>query len=162
MAETTSTTATTASPVPVVYRVVFTWVDPIFCLVGLATHIFDPLTTLGGYSPNFASPPATETVHLLDSMAGFFATLGVLEAVLLRARPADVGVWRIVQASVALLDVFMVLAAFRALSADGRLDPTIWRGDDYRLTVGNVGIGLLRIACALGIGMGQGQKYKTY
>lgn len=64
--------------------------------------------------------------------------------------------WRIVQGSVAALDVVMVLAAVRAMSADGRNLGAwrAWRGDDWRLLIGNAVQGIARVACALGVGMG--------
>ena len=150
----------TPSPAPVVYRVIFTYIDPIFCLMGFGLHLFDPITTLQGYSPSFTGSPSVEAVHLLDSMAGFFATLGLLEGILLRVRSHDVAVWRIVQGSVAVLDLCMVFAAVRAMTTEGRLDMAGWRGDDWRLVVGNAAIGLVRVACALGVGMGSGGKTK--
>ncbi|KAJ3015470.1 hypothetical protein HKX48_004576 [Thoreauomyces humboldtii] len=143
--------------IPLVYRLVFTYIDPVFCLMGFYLHIFQPHASLLGYSLLYDSPkPDTATVHLLDSMAAFFLTLGILEAVLLRVRSRDVAVWRIVHGCVALLDVGMTLAACRALNKDGRLTPvTEWNGDDLRLVVGNAGIGILRVLCALGVGMPQ-------
>lgn len=128
--------------------------------MGFGLHLFDPVNTLRGYSPSFANPPGIETVHLLDSMAGFFVMLALLEGVLLRARATDVTVWRVVQASVSLLDIFMVWGAVRALTVEGRMDWTVWRGDDWRLLVGNAVMALARIACALGVGMGNEGKSK--
>lgn len=85
--------------------------------------------------------------------------LALLEGVLLRARATDVTVWRVVQASVSL-DIFMVWGAVRALTVEGRMDWTVWRGDDWRLLVGNAVMALARIACALGVGMGNEGKSK--
>lgn len=141
-------------PVPLFYRIVFTFIDPAFCFLGLAMHIFDRDQTMTGYSPAYTGPPSVALIHLLDSIAGFFALLGVLEAVLLRVRGRDVTVWRVVQGSASLLDWFMTYGAYRALQSEGRLDPSAWRGDDWRLLVGNLSAGLMRTACALGIGMG--------
>ena len=128
--------------------------------MGFSLHLFDQRSTLLGYSPNAVHPPTTETVHLLDSMAGFFLTLGLLEAVLLRVKPNDVAVWRIVEASVSVLDIVMVFAAVRAMTVEGRMDLTYWRGDDWRLVVGNAGMGIARLACAAGLGFGKERKGK--
>lgn len=148
-------------PVPLLYRILFTYVDPLFCLLGAYTHLFDPLTTLTGYSASFAQPAPTEAIHLLDSMAGFFLLLGIVEGFLLRARGRDVVVWRTVMAGGAVLDACMTLGAVRALQADGRTDMQGWRGDDYRLVVGNAVFGVIRLACTLGVGMGKGEKGKS-
>ena len=150
-----------SSPIPAFYRILFTIIDPLFCLLGFALHIFDPTNTLLGYSPSARVNPApVESQHLLDSMAGFFLTLGLIEAVLLRVKSTDRDVWRIVQGSASMLDILMVFGAVRALSAEGRLDVGVWRGDDYRLVVGNAVAGVARLACAAGVGMGVNGKAK--
>ena len=94
-------------------------------------------------------------------MAGFFLFLGLLEASLLRIKSTDQDVWRIVQASASFVDILMVFGAVRALSAEGRLlGVSGWRGDDWRLVVGNAVAGAARLACAAGVGMGRGGKGK--
>ena len=150
----------THNPIPIFYRVVFTFIDPGFCLMGFALHLFDTRSTLLGYSPNAVHPPAVETVHLLDSMAGFFLALGLLEGFLLRVKATDAAVWRVVQASISVLDIIMVFGAVRAMTAEGRMDLTYWRGDDWRLVVGNAVRGVARLACAFGLGFGIQEKSK--
>ena len=88
-------------------------------------------------------------------MAGFFLTLDLLETMLLRIRSNDVMVWRVMQGCISVLDVVMVYAAVKMLVAEGRWrDVGGWRGDDWRLVAGNVGMGVVRVGCALGWGMG--------
>ena len=142
----------TSTSIPFVYRLVFTYIDPIFCALGVITHVLAPVKTIEGYSPLFLSPPRTETIHLLDSMAGFFAMFAVIEGVLLRVRATDGTVWRIVQTGGVFVDLFMTIGCVRMLATEGRLDYGAWRGDDWRLGVGNAGMGLLRLACAMGWG----------
>ena len=147
----------TSHPIPLTYRIIFTIVDPLFCILGFATHLFAPATTMQGYSTRARIPPLPETVWLLDNMASFFAMLFVLEGVLLRyAKPRDVVVWRYVQAAGVMVDLFMVVGAVKLLSAEGRLmDVGNWRGDDWKNLVANAVMGLFRLAVALGIGMGK-------
>ena len=80
-----------------------------------------------------------------------------MEGILLRyARPKDVAVWRCVQGGGVLIDVFMSVGAAKMLAAEGRLwDVGGWRGDDWKNLVGNVGMGVFRLAVALGVGMGE-------
>ena len=86
-------------------------------------------------------------------MASFFAFLGLVEGVLLRVKGNDVTVWKYVQGAAAWIDILMVFGAYRQLEGEGRLSPSLWRGDEYQHVVGNAVFGLVRIACALGIGM---------
>lgn len=157
---TANSPSTTPSPIPLFYRIMFTYIDPMFCCMGAAMHLFDQQKTLIGYSP-FATTVSTSMTKtttavplLLENLAGFFLTLGVLEALLLRVKSNDVAVWRCVQASAFILDVAMVWTHSKALSVEGRWDVLQWRGDDWRNIAGNVAAGLPRLCCALGIGMG--------
>lgn len=73
----------------------------------------------------------------------------------------DVMAWRVIQAGGVLVDVCMTYGAVKLLMAEGRLeDVGAWRGDDWKNTVGNIGMGLVRLCCALGIGMGSGGSVK--
>ena len=141
------------SHIPLIYRVVFTWICPVFSVMGFATHIANHADNIRLYSPSAVSPRG-ETVHVLDNMAAFFAMLFVIEGILLRVRAHDAAVWRWVQAGGVLLDITMTTAAVKALTAEGRLqDVGSWRGDDWRLVAGNAGMGLIRLASALGWGI---------
>lgn len=109
---------------------------------------------LPNYSVNPVMPPATETRLMLDSLVGFYLLLAFLQVVLLRARPNDVGVWKILQAGTIFLDIAMVLAFARALDNTGRLDAGSWRSEEWC----NIGItsavGVVRGFFVLGVGMG--------
>lgn len=69
-----------------------------FSLLGDFSNIITPTTMLNSYSPSFTSPPASETVVLLDTMAAFLVGPIFLQVFLLRAKPTDITVWRAVQA----------------------------------------------------------------
>ena len=146
-------------PIPLTYRILFTYIDPLFCLLGFGTHLFAPTTTMTGYSDYAITPPNPSTVFLLDNMAGFFAMFFILEGVMLRyVKDRDVAVWRCVQAGGVLVDVCMSVGAVKMLSAEGRLmNVGAWRGDDWKNLVGNVVFGVFRAGVALGIGLGGGE-----
>lgn len=103
-------------------------------------------------------PPATETRLLLDALVGFFLFLAFLQAVLLRARPNDLGVWKILQAGTILVDVAMVLAFTRALSNTGRIDTSTWRSEEWSNIGINSAVGIVRIAFVLGVGLDRKRK----
>lgn len=148
-----------ASPVPSFYRIWFTIVDPVLSLVGICGNIFTPTTVLKSYSPSFVSPPASETILLLDTKTAFVAGLGFLQIVLLRAKPADITVWRTVQASTLLANLGMLSAFARALSLQGRTDLRVWRSEEWTNYAVTAGLAVIRSAFLLGIGMG-GRKGK--
>lgn len=97
-------------------------------------------------------PPSTETRLLMDALAGFFLFLAFLQTLLLRARPSDLGLWKILQAATIFVDVAMVLAFVRALGHTGRLDTRTWRLEEWSNIGINSAVGIVRIAFVLGIG----------
>ena len=140
--------------IPSFYRIWFTIIDPLLSLLGIISNLFSPAAILNGYSPNAVIPPAPETAVLLDTTAAFLAGFIVLQTVLLRARPNDLVVWRILQASTLLVD-FALLGSFaRALTADARLDLRLWRAAEWTNIGITGGVAVIRAAFCLGVGMG--------
>ena len=149
-----------ADPIPSFYRIWFTIIDPIVALIGSLGNILMPASTLQSYSASFANPPAAETIALLDIMAGFLASLIVLQVFLLRARPMDLTVWRSFQAAVVLVDFTMLGAIARSLIAQGRVDWRVWTKDELVYWGFTAVIAAIRTSFLLGIGMGRQGKGK--
>ena len=149
-----------SSPIPTFYRIVFTIIDPFFCILGVATHLFTKNDVIAGLSPSAVVPPGPETVLLLVFLMGFFTMLGCLQVSLLRARPNDVTVWKALQGSTLVLDIIMTASTARKLVLEGRTDPSAWLGGEWQNLAGNAAIGAIRAAFVLGIGM-RGAKGKT-
>ncbi|KAI1793752.1 hypothetical protein LXA43DRAFT_885349 [Ganoderma leucocontextum] len=146
-----------SSPIPTFYRIVFTIIDPFFCVLGVATHLFTKNDVIAGLSPSAVVPPGPETVLLLDFLVGFFAMLGCLQVSLLRARPNDVTIWTALQGSTLVLDIIMTAATARMLVSQGRVtDPSVWLGGEWQNLAGNAVIGTIRAAFVLKIGMHMG------
>ena len=118
------------SPIPTIYRVWFASLDPLIALAGALGNTFASSTVLSSYNRKAADPPAIETRVLLDTSTGFLLGTLFLQIVLLRLRPRDVGVWKCLQASIAIADVAIILSELMALSAQGRLDPSLWRWEE--------------------------------
>ena len=148
------------SRIPAFYRICFTVFDLIMPLAGVFGNVFAPDFILKSYTSSQVFPPAPETILLLDAMAGFFAGLAFLHVFLLRANPTNIPVWRAVQGSTVLVDLFMLGGFGRALSTEGRLDPKVWRAEDWGNIGGYAGILFIRMAFILGIGMGRQVKEK--
>ncbi|KAF7348600.1 hypothetical protein MVEN_01377800 [Mycena venus] len=142
------------SPIPSFYRIWFTIVDPILASSGLLGNLFVPGTALRTYTPNAVLPPAPETTMLLDTTAGFFAAVMFLSIVLLRARPTDFGLWRMVMFSILLVDIAILGGLARLLRAEGRTNPVAWRPEEWVNFVITAGVAVIRTAFCLGVGMG--------
>ncbi|KAJ7452166.1 hypothetical protein B0H11DRAFT_2246117 [Mycena galericulata] len=98
-----------SSPIPAFYRICFTVIDPILTTVGLLCNIFAPVFIVEGYTPHAITPLTPETLILLDTTAGFLACILFLTLVLQRARPADVGLWRMLHFGIMLAEVAMLV-----------------------------------------------------
>ncbi|TKA83321.1 hypothetical protein B0A55_00631 [Friedmanniomyces simplex] len=144
-----------SQPIPPFYRTFFTTLDPLIASTGFISALFFPEFLLATYSPSPTSPPTTETTQLLGILAGFYLSVVPLQVFLLRARPQDLTVWRALQFSLLITDVAICGAMARALSAQGRLDPSSWRLKESGSILITAGVGLLRVAFLLGLGLGR-------
>ena len=141
-----------SDPIPKPYRVFFRVVDPTLSLFGVIMHLQSD-KILPNYALEPTMPPATETRLLLDALVGFFAGLAFLQAVLLRARPNDVVVWKCLQAATILIDLAMLAGFYRALSSTGRLDVSTWRNEEWNNIMINSFVAMIRTLFVLGVGM---------
>ena len=150
-----------SNKIPVFYRVWFTIVDPVLSLIGVFGNLLTPTAILDFYTPTSAAPPATETILLLDTVAGFFACLTFLQLVLLRARPDDLVVWCSLQCSTLLVDVAMLGAIARALSREGRIDWNGWRAEEWTNIGITSGVLIIRLVFLTTTGVGAQGKIKS-
>ena len=148
-----------SSPTPAFYRIWFTLIDPLISFSGVYCNIFTPSTILLSYSPTYHSPPTSETIVCLDTVAAFLSGLIFLQVYLLRAKAKDPTVWRAVQGSMLIID-FGLLAAFtRALGNQGRLGSIgEWRVQEWGNYAITVGVAVVRMAYLMEFGMGKGMK----
>ena len=147
------------SAIPSFYRIWFTTIDPLFSLLGVTTNLFSPASVLTSYSIRPASPPATETMFLLDTVAGMLGGLMVFQVYLMRAKPTDLVVWRAVQAATVLVDIGMLGGFLRAMGREGRMGIGRWRGEEW-INLGFL-VTVLGIRGAFLGGLGIGTKSKS-
>ncbi|KAK0276949.1 hypothetical protein LTR91_013854 [Friedmanniomyces endolithicus] len=136
--------------IPRFYRIFFTTLDPLIALTGFISALFFPSFLLNTYSPTATIRPTTETIQLLNILAGFYLSVVPLQVFLLRARPQDLTVWRVLQFNLAVLGAMAI-----ALNAQGRLQPGHWRLEEAGSVVVTVGVGLIHIAFLMSLGMGR-------
>ncbi|EMC99268.1 hypothetical protein BAUCODRAFT_146232 [Baudoinia panamericana UAMH 10762] len=130
--------------IPRIYRVFFTTLDPLLAATGVLTALFYPSALLKPYSPIAALPPALETSSLLIMLAGFYAATLLLQVVVLRMRPDDLGLWRVLQLSILFQDVFILAAFARSMGIQGRLSPLAWHADEAGTIATTAGVGFVR------------------
>lgn len=137
------------------YRIWFTTIDPIVCLLTAITCLFSPATIL-----ETAIPPSIEPYSplshgpLLHQTGALFWFLAVIYAVLLRASD-DPKVWRIVQSATLGVDLGILATLWNALRMQGRSGVGQWEGGDWM----NIGftclVAVIRGAFLAGVGGGE-------
>ena len=147
--------------IPTFYRVWFTIMDPGLSLVGVLANLLTPTAILNSYTPTSAVPPATETILLLDTVAGFLACLAFLQLVLLRARPNDLFLWCSLQFGIMLVDVAILGGIARALDKEERTDWKGWRAEEWTNVGITTGVLTIRLIFLASVGIGSRGKIKT-
>lgn len=144
---------------PAFYRIWFHLIDPLVSLSGIYFNVFHPSTILHSYSPTYHSPPTSETILCLDTVAAFLSGYIFLQVYLLRAKANDRTVWRAVQGSMLIVDIGLLAAFTRALGNQGRLGSIGgWRVQELGNYTITVGVAVVRWAFLMGVGMGKGTK----
>lgn len=139
--------------IPLFYRIFFTWVDPAISMPSIWAHFAAPDFILDTYIPKSMSVRNPDHDMLFFHLAGSFMTIAVMSAVLLRYT-SDLGVWKIVQFGIILYDFEICYSTWHFLGKQGRLDPAVWRSEDW----GNLGFMAVIIAVRLAFLSGVGLK----
>jgi len=143
-------------PIPAFYRHFFTIADPLVAVWGAYMTLAYPDTVLDSFVPRTLSRRDPAQFVLFQQLAAWPLGTAFLSIFLLRYT-RDVGVWKIFQASVLVVDVVLGYAIWDALGRQGRRSFGALRPEDW----GCIGItavfGLMRSAFVLGIGLGRGK-----
>ncbi|KAF2737852.1 hypothetical protein EJ04DRAFT_510039 [Polyplosphaeria fusca] len=142
---------------PLLYRLFFTWVDPVICVWGAYMDFFDPALVLSSHIPN----PKVDIGHImiLRQRGGGMLNFGFISAFLLRYTN-DAQIWKMVQIADLVVDFAYFWAVHGALKAQNRLDPTTWRAEDWGAIFITGTATVMRLAFLSGVGL-DGSKKKT-
>jgi hypothetical protein len=114
--------------IPSFYRIFFTFIDPIICIWGAYMDFFDPRMVLSSHILD--DTPDVGHIMILKQRGGGMLNFGFISAVLLRYT-TDIKIWHIVEIANLIVDFAYFPAVFGALRAQGRLDPEVWRAEDW-------------------------------
>ncbi|KAJ0420248.1 hypothetical protein BJY00DRAFT_284569 [Aspergillus carlsbadensis] len=137
--------------IPLFYRIVLLWYEPLASGLGAYLVLFQPDTYLNSFiPPSYASRNHTHDI-LLNQLAAAFVYVSLSQGVLLRYT-SDITTWKIVNACLLGWDFILLYSLWFGLQAQGRLDFAEIRGDDLGAAVPTVGITFIRAAFCVGIG----------
>ncbi len=143
-----------AQPIPAAYRIFFTSLDPLVALGGAYLHFFLPETVLDSYIPATVSPHEPQHYMLYQQLGGFLLGSAFLSIVLLRYT-GDLGVWRILQASILIVDVTLLFTQWDALARQGRLSLGATRAEDWGCAAITGTVAVVRVLFLTGVWLGR-------
>jgi hypothetical protein len=164
-------TDTTELRIPLIYRLWFTWIDPVLSIPGVYFGLFKPELLLRSFIPatipNRAAPDAPlpnpdavvnpAQAMIFNQLAGFLLATAVLSCFMLRSTN-DLTVWKYYQGAICLVDFVILVAMGLEYSQQGRLSPLTWRQEDWFSVLLTAVCALLRSSFVLGIGLDKKRK----
>jgi hypothetical protein len=149
-----ASTTSTSPPIPGFYRVFFTSIDPLIALSGVYMNLYKPEMVLGAVVPATVATWNPAYYPIMQQLTGWHLGTIFLQTTLLRYT-GDLGVWRIFQASVLVIDAALGWSIWSALGAQGRRSLAGMRGEDWGTVGITAGVAIIRTAFLLGAGFGQ-------
>lgn len=152
-----SLSSSPSDPIPRPYRLWFGTFEPILGLAGFYLNNVTPNYLLQTLNPSYntLTPVPPETQLLLDTTTGFYAQNFFLQLVLTRVRPNDLGLWRVWQGSLLVVDSILSAGVVRNLQLLGVLGaPQDWSAEQWGNVVIMAGLLVVRAAFVAGYGFG--------
>jgi hypothetical protein len=148
--------AADAMYIPLAYRLLFLYIDPVAALFGAYLLMRDPARFLATMSPAAALAASNKVVY--DQLAATYVLLAWTEGVVLRiagtprASGVTMRVWKGVLAGALVCDIMHLWGSWAALGGEVFWNPIRWRGEDW----GNLGFLWIIAAARLGFLLGAG------
>jgi len=148
--------------VPLVYRILFLYVDPFAALGGVLSTHFSPSNYLQGMSPSATqSTYSPQTQVIFDQLAATYFLFAFNEAVVLRVA-SELRVWKALLLGILICDVMHLYGSGVALGWDVFIRPWLWRVEDTVNLVMLYGLGIMRLAFLFEVGFeGRGDENKS-
>lgn len=147
---------TDLSSIPLPYRILLLYVEPLAAFYGAILCHFFPSYYLAGMSPFAPSSFYTPyTQVIFDQLAACYVLFAFNEAIVLRST-SDRQVWKAVVLGILVCDCIHLYGTAGALGATF-WDPRLWRMEDWANLGMLYGPGGMRVAFLMGVGMKNGE-----
>ncbi|KAK9451483.1 uncharacterized protein V1518DRAFT_424462 [Limtongia smithiae] len=136
--------------VPLVYRVLFLWFEPLAAFTGSIVIHNDPAKFLRALSAVGDYAPSNRVVY--NNLCATYTLFAFNEGILLR-RTNDLKVWRTVLIGILICDALHLSASWAELGSALFWNPLAWRGDDW-INLGSLwGQAFMRVLFLFGVGL---------
>lgn len=157
------------SHIPLPYRALFLYLEPLAALGGTLTLILQPAMFLNTMTPH--ATYAADNYVIYQNLAATYLLFSWFEAVVLRVAGGNLAIWRAVLGGIMLCDVIHLYASWSALEAAAAAGlnggtnvfwrPELWRWEDW-VNLGTLwGQAAVRVAFLAGWGVGKEAKQRT-
>ena len=139
--------------VPLIYRLLFLYIEPVAALGGTLITTFDPVSFLRTFSPASTSSiysPLTQPIY--DQVAALLFLFAWIQAVVLRSTD-DIRLWKTILFGMFLCDVLHLYSSYKILGPEMFFDPRMWRAEEWVNFGMLYGPGGLRLAFCAGFGL---------
>jgi len=146
-------------PIPFVYRLVLTWIEPLLAFGGAIQITTHPVAYLTIANPNVQGHYHPALHPLFTQIMGGWLMIVFNDLVTLRVFSRDLKVWTFIIATHLISDMVYTYALYQDLGSARFFDVRVWDRNDW-ITVGTTIPPLLvKIAFLLRIGVGPDAKY---
>ncbi|MCJ1283956.1 hypothetical protein MMC26_003287 [Xylographa opegraphella] len=139
--------------VPLPYRIVLLYIEPVAAFNGAILAHFFPSYYLSGMSPSATiSTYSSPSQVIFDQLAACYFLFAFNQAVVLRST-SDLRVWKAMVLGILVCDLIHLYGTWEALGA-AFWDPRRWRVEDWVNLAMLYGPGGMRFAFLMGVGFG--------
>jgi len=140
--------------IPLVYRILLLYIEPLFALNGAYLLMRKPEVYLHTFSANLAYAPSTQIIF--DQLGAVYMLFAFNQAVVLRVAK-DIRVWKAIILGILMCDSVHAWTGFKVMAADGNMNPVGWRPEDWVAILALFVPGAIRVAFLCGVGIGKGK-----
>ncbi|KAK3072591.1 hypothetical protein LTR53_006545 [Teratosphaeriaceae sp. CCFEE 6253] len=149
-----ASTLKASATVPLLYRVLLLYLEPLFALGGVALILLRPeqyLTTMTRGAVASLGAPQADFIH--TQLAGGWLHFAWTEAIMLRLVD-DLRVWKLLCMGMLLSDAFYTHSMAQGLGGWGEwVQVAKWTAEDWAVTITTLPFFLVRLCIVLGIGL---------
>ena len=139
--------------IPLAYRLLFLYIEPLAAFFGVFVNLFDPIRYLQSLSPTATPSFYSPTFQpIFDQVAAHLVLFAWTQAAVLRSMD-DILSWKRILFGMLLCDLVHLFASYRVLGPGVFFDQRRWRWEEW------INLGILyrsrglRLAFCLGIGL---------
>jgi len=136
--------------IPLAYRLLLLYVEPVMAFNGALLLLFKPDVFLNTFSPDLRSSPDSQIVY--DQLGATYILFAFNQAIVLRVA-RDLRVWKAIVLGILICDAVHFWAGWKVMIQDGNTNPIGWRPEDWVAVLSLIIPGSLRLAFLLGVGI---------